>query len=72
MENLKNIIPELKKIEVGINHPDAPQDNYDIVLYCEFDSLKDLDIYQNHPEHKRVAGYIGKVRTSRVAVDYEA
>ena len=72
LEELINYIPELKKIEVGINHPDAPQGNYDIALYCEFDTMADLDIYQNHPEHKRVAAYLTKVRTSRAAVDYES
>jgi len=71
LENLINYIPELKKIEVGINHPDAPEGNYDVALYCEFDTMTDLDTYQIHPEHKRVGAYIGKVRTARVAVDYE-
>ena len=33
--------------------------------------MADLDTYQVHPEHKRVAAYIGKVRTARAAVDYE-
>jgi hypothetical protein len=71
LENLKNLIPEIKKIEVGINYPNAPKTDYDIALYSEFDSFETLDIYQNHSEHKRVASYIGKVRTSRAAVDYE-
>ena len=71
LESLINDIPGLKKIEVGINHSEAPQDNYDVALYCEFDTMADLDVYQNHPEHKRVAAYIGKIRTARVAVDYE-
>jgi hypothetical protein len=72
LENLINFIPEIKKIEVGINSPNAPKTNFDIALYSEFESLETLDIYQEHPEHKRVAAYIGKVRTSRAAVDYEA
>ena len=72
LENLIHLIPELKKIEVGINHPDTPSSNYDLALYCEFDSVKELDIYQEHPEHKKVAGYIVKVRTGRACVDYEA
>jgi hypothetical protein len=72
LEKLKNLIPQIRCIEVGINHADAPATNYDIALYCEFDSLTDLDIYQEHPEHKKVAAYIGKVRTSRACVDYEA
>ncbi len=71
LENLKNLIPEILKIEVGINVPDSPKTNFDIALYSEFESLKTLDIYQEHPEHKRVASYIGKVKTTRAAVDYE-
>jgi len=71
LENLINFIPEIKKIEVGINAPNAPKTNFDIALYSEFDSFETLDIYQEHPEHKRVAAFIGKVRTSRAAVDYK-
>jgi hypothetical protein len=71
LENLIHLIPQIKKIEVGINLPNAPKTNYDIALYSEFETMEDVDIYQEHPEHKRVAGYIGKVRTTRAAVDYE-
>lgn len=71
LENLINLIPQLRKIEVGINHPDAPAGNYDLALYSEFDSMADLDTYQVHPEHKRVAAFIGKVKISRACVDYE-
>jgi Stress responsive A/B Barrel Domain. len=71
LENLANFIPEILKIEVGINCPNAPKTNFDIALYSEFESLETLDTYQEHPEHKRVASYIGKVRTGRAAVDYE-
>lgn len=71
LEDLINFIPEIKRIEVGINSPEAPATNYDIALYSEFENMQALDIYQQHPEHKRVAAYIGKVKTSRAAVDYE-
>lgn len=71
LENLKNLIPELISIEVGINHPDAHADNFDIALYTEFKDMADLELYANHPEHKRVGSFIGKVKTSRACVDYE-
>lgn len=71
LENLKNMIPEIKMIEVGINHKDALATNWDIALNSEFESLETLETYQLHPEHKRVAAYIGKVRTTRACVDYE-
>ena len=71
LENLIHLIPQIKKIEVGINYPNAPKTNYDIALYSEFDAMEDVDIYQEHPEHKKVAAYIEKVKISRAAVDYE-
>ena len=71
LENLIHHIPEIKMIEVGINLPNAPKTNYDVALYSEFESMEAVDIYQEHPAHKRVAAYIGKVRTTRAAVDYK-
>lgn len=71
LENLIHLIPEIKMIEVGINLPNAPKTNYDVALYSEFESMEAVDIYQEHPSHKRVAAYIGKVRTTRAAVDYK-
>lgn len=71
LENLIHLIPELKKIEVGINHPEASTDNFDLSLYTEFENMNDLHAYVVHPEHKRVAAYVGKVKTSRACVDYE-
>ena len=70
LENLKLHIPQIKMIEVGINIPNAPKTDFDIALNSEFESFEALDIYQDHPEHKRVAEFIGKIRTSRAAVDY--
>ena len=68
LENLVNLIPEIKLLEVGENI--LPDKIYDAVLYSEFDSLEDLEIYQNHPEHKKVASYISKIRDDRIAGDY--
>ena len=71
LENLVHLIPEIKKLEVGINYPESPKTNFDIALYSEFENYEAIDIYQEHPEHKKVASYIGKVKTLRAAVDYE-
>lgn len=70
LEALIHLIPQIKTIEVGINAPEAPTTNFDIALYSEFESFEDLNIYQEHPEHKKVAAYIGKIRTDRSCVDY--
>jgi hypothetical protein len=71
LEALKYLIPEIKAIEVGVNHPEAPDGNFDLALYTEFESMEALNTYQLHAEHQRVAAFIGKVKTSRACVDYE-
>lgn len=70
IENLINLIPQVKKIEVGINADNAPAANHDLAIYAEFESMEDLHTYNAHPEHQRVVAFITKVRTERVAVDY--
>lgn len=70
LENLQNLIPELLKIEVVLNMPDVSADNYDLMLITEFENLKDLDLYANHPEHLKVTSFMSKVRTDRAAIDY--
>lgn len=69
LEALKNKIPQIKHLEVGINA--IPSDAaYDIAIYSEFASEADLNTYAKHPEHVKVAEFIGRVRESRVVVDY--
>jgi len=70
LEELNSKISEIVELEVGINF--NPSDAaYDVVLYSTFNSREDLDIYQKHPDHLNVAGYISEVRTERTVVDYE-
>jgi len=68
--SLKDSVEQIKFIEVGknINQSDAA---YDLVLITEFENLVCLDEYQNHPEHRKVADFIGKTAAKRVLVDYE-
>ncbi len=69
LEALKNTIPQIFHLEVGISflQSDAA---YDVVLFSVFKNEKDLELYQNHPDHRAVAEFIGKVREDRVVVDY--
>lgn len=71
LEGLQPLIPELLKIEVFINMPIASTENYDLILITEFESFADLGVYINHPEHQKVVSFISKVKTERVAIDYE-
>jgi len=68
---MKGIISELKHIEVGIDvtHSDR---SYDLALMTKFDSVADLNAYQTHPVHVKVAEYILSVRESTVTVDFES
>lgn len=70
LEALKSKIPQIRHIEVGANI--IPSDAAcDVALYSEFANEQDLNAYQKHPEHLRVAGFVNKVRESRVVVDYK-
>ena len=69
LEALKTKIPQVRHIEVGINS--IPSDgSYDVALYSEFANVQDLEIYQKHPEHLKVAEFVATVRERRAVVDY--
>jgi phage terminase large subunit len=68
--DMKNKIDVIRGVEVGIDTIRG-EASYDIVLTVTLDSANDLPVYINHPEHKKVADFIGKVRDKRVNVDYE-
>lgn len=70
LEALVGVIPEIVKLEVGIDILGTNQ-SYDVVLVSEFKNLQELDIYAKHPGHVKVGEFVGKVRKDRVAVDYE-
>lgn len=62
-------ISQIKKFEVGLNF-NTSDAAYDIVLYSEFESRDDLNIYQKHPDHVKVAELVGRIRDKRAVVDY--
>ncbi len=70
LEGLKDSIPEIKSLEIGRNSNELPT-SFDIALYSEFDSKKDLETYKEHPEHVRVAQIVQQLTTEAVVVDYE-
>lgn len=70
LENLKEIIQELKEIEVGINIVKDPA-AYDLVLYTGFENQDDLNKYASDPRHLEVVDFIKKVVESRIVVDYQ-
>lgn len=71
LEALRGRIPGMKALEVGLD-VERSSAAYDVVLYSEFESAEALSHYQVHPEHVKVASFIGKVRAERAVVDYLA
>ncbi len=69
LEALKGKIPQIRHLEVGINSI-MSEASYDVAIYSEFANEADLTTYARHPEHLKVAEFVGKVRESRVVVDY--
>jgi hypothetical protein len=68
---LKEQIREVRAMAVHFNSISAPQDNYEVILECEFDSWTGLDAYRKHPAHVEVAEYVKNIRQGRAAIDYE-
>lgn len=70
LRGLKGKVPELRGIEVGLDVLHAGR-SYDLALITRFDSLADMQRYQDHPEHVAVLQYLRSVLAASVAVDYE-
>lgn len=71
LEGLSGKVPVLRHLEIGTDVIKSAR-SYDISLIAKFDTIEDLEAYQNHPFHVEVAGYMAGVRESAIAVDYES
>jgi hypothetical protein len=70
VEGLRGTVPGIRHLEVGVDL-ERSDSAWDLALYSEFDSRGDLNAYQVHPEHVKVAHLVAQVRTDRAVVDYE-
>ena len=71
LEGLKDKIDLIVDIEVGININTADTVS-DVVLVSTFNSVEELNEYQNHPAHKAVgAQYVKPFVEERRVCDYE-
>lgn len=71
LSDMEGKISVLRHFEVGVDVLKSER-SYDLALLAKFDSLEDLQIYQDHPVHQEVIKYIGTVKESVFAVDYES
>lgn len=68
LNSLKDIIPEIKNMETGINI--NPKNEYDAILISEFETMEDLEKYKTNPEHVKVSNLCKEIRIARQAIDY--
>ena len=60
-------IPGLTKVLVGA--PPLASSSCDLALYCELEKEEDLAVYQNHPEHLKIAAIVRANCQDRRCVD---
>ena len=70
LETLQGKIEGLVSLQVGINQNESPEAS-EICLITEHKTWKDLQFYQDHPLHKEVAAFVGKIRITRAVADFE-
>lgn len=70
LESLPPLISEIRSLQVGRNVA-YPDDNWDVVLIADYDSLDGLEAYQVHPEHQRIVSIIKPLTVARANVDFE-
>ena len=68
-EALNGRIPGMLHLEIGIDLSRSPESS-DIALYAEFESMKAVEGYRDHPEHLALMPLIRAVRTERRVVDF--
>ena len=68
LEGLKDKIPGIIKIEV-VTTPIAGS-NADIMLNSTFESIEDLNNYQVHEEHFKVAEFVRSITCNRMCMDF--
>lgn len=69
LDNLPNLISEIKYFETGINFNSTAR-AYDIVLISEFESIENLNSYAKHPAHLDFINFFTEIRESSIVTDY--
>ncbi|MDD2320573.1 MAG: Dabb family protein [Geobacteraceae bacterium] len=69
--SMQGKIPQLRHLEVGTDLVKSDR-SYDLALVTRFDSLDDLQSYQEHPYHAdTVVPFIKQIASATATVDYE-
>lgn len=68
IESLRDIIEGIHYLNVFIDP--LPSSNADIILICLFETEEALSNYQLHPEHQKIASFVGSIMKDRKCIDY--
>jgi len=71
LQSMEGKISGLRHLEIGTNLRSSDW-AYDISLIAKFDSLKDLEAYDEHPVHVPVSNRLQEMASSIVVVDYQS
>lgn len=64
-------IPYSKSFEVARNYGvDTLSTEIDLVVYAEFETLQDLNLYKAHPLYQKSIEIVRPLRSMRIAVDF--
>lgn len=69
IEALPQAIGWIRRVSVDFNA--NPDEEYDLVLVGDFDTLDDVRRYSAHPLHQEAARLLAPLKRSRACVDYQ-
>ncbi|NLR90860.1 Dabb family protein [Flammeovirga agarivorans] len=72
VEGLKQFIPEIEDLDVGINIGDYGASFFDVGMYITFQSKEDFLKYITYKEHDEVVTFIQSVMSAEEIVDFES
>lgn len=64
-------IPQIRGFLVVTNDCRTPDNNYDLSLIFDFDSVEDLNVYRDSEIHRAFGRFITPLRDLRACIDYE-
>lgn len=64
-------LPSTKGGKTVVNASCTPENNYDLCLIYDFETIDDLNAYQNDPIHLTFKNYVVEHMVSRACIDYE-
>lgn len=71
LDALPEKIPLILASQTFVGADDQKEDNYDLILISDFESLETLEQYKIHPDHVAIGNFMRPVRISRTCIDYE-